>query len=111
MPGVALSKKGLNAEVCARLYRNSGDRTFSDVAVQAGVASSGEGQEQAGMGTDFGDSDSNLEILASDMNDSPDLLRRTHKNGNHSILIEAIGTRGGFATRQAETCCSWRTTS
>ncbi len=65
------------------------------------------------MGTDFGDydNDGDLESLVSNVNDSPDLLRRTHKNGNHSILIEAIGTRGGFATRQAETCCSWRTTS
>ncbi len=103
----------MNAELRAPVCRNSGDRTFTDVRVPAGVAYSGEGQEQAGMGTDFGDydNDGDLESLVSNVNDSPDLLRRTHKNGNHSILIEAIGTRGGFATRQAETCCSWRTTS
>jgi hypothetical protein len=39
------------------LYRNNGDGTFTDVAPEAGVAYSGEGLEQAGMGTDFADYD------------------------------------------------------
>src|SRR5206468_2316625 len=43
-----------NDSTPSSLYHNNGDGTFTDVGVPAGVAYSGEGQEQAGMGTDFG---------------------------------------------------------
>jgi hypothetical protein len=38
------------------LYRNQGDGTFSDVAVEAGVAYSNEGKTRAGMGIDTAES-------------------------------------------------------
>ncbi|HEY6293876.1 MAG TPA: CRTAC1 family protein [Terriglobia bacterium] len=46
-----------NDSTPSSLYHNNGDGTFTDVAVQAGVAYSAEGQEEAGMGTDFADYD------------------------------------------------------
>src|SRR5205823_3807570 len=46
-----------NDSTPSSLYHNNGDGTFTDLGVQAGVAYSDEGQEQAGMGTDFGDYD------------------------------------------------------
>ncbi len=39
------------------LYRNNGDGSFTDVAVQSGVAYSEDGREQAGMGLAIADSD------------------------------------------------------
>ena len=46
-----------NDSTPSSLYHNNGDGTFTDVGVEAGVAYSSEGQEQAGMGTDFADYD------------------------------------------------------
>lgn len=46
-----------NDSTPSSLYHNNGDGTFTDVAPQAGVAYSAEGQEQAGMGVDFADYD------------------------------------------------------
>jgi hypothetical protein len=40
-----------------KLYRNQGDRTFQEVAVQAGLAFSEDGRARAGMGTDAADFD------------------------------------------------------
>ena len=39
------------------LYRNNHDGTFTDVAMEAGVAVNGDGVEQAGMGVGVGDYD------------------------------------------------------
>jgi enediyne biosynthesis protein E4 len=39
------------------LFHNKGDGTFADVGLMAGVALSGDGREQAGMGVDAGDYD------------------------------------------------------
>ena len=39
------------------LYRNEGDGTFTDVALQAGMAFNGEGRPEACMGVDLGDFD------------------------------------------------------
>ena len=39
------------------LYRNNGDGTFTDVAIEAGIAYNSEGNEQASMGVDLGDYD------------------------------------------------------
>jgi hypothetical protein len=40
-----------------KLYRNNHDGTFTDVALEAGVAYSDAGKKRAGMGTDSGDYD------------------------------------------------------
>ena len=39
------------------LFRNSGDGSFTDAALLAGVAYDADGQEEAGMGVYFGDFD------------------------------------------------------
>jgi hypothetical protein len=46
-----------NDETPNVLFRNEGNGTFVDVAVAAGVAYNGEGEEEAGMGVDAGDYD------------------------------------------------------
>jgi len=53
------------------LYHNNGDGTFTDVAVQAGVAYSEDGREQAGMGVDFEDYDNDgwLDIVVTNFSD------------------------------------------
>lgn len=51
------------------LYRNNGDGTFTDVALEAGVAFSGDGESSASMGGDFGDFNRNgrLDLFVPDM--------------------------------------------
>ncbi len=39
------------------------------------------------------DNDGDLEIVVTNMNDSPDLLRHARKNPHHSILVKTVGTR------------------
>ena len=64
------------------LYHNNGDGTFTDVGVQAGVAYSSEGQEQAGMGVDFGDYDNDgwLDLVKGNFSDDSNNLY--HNNGD-----------------------------
>jgi hypothetical protein len=51
------------------LYRNNGDGTFSDVALEAGVAYSADGDASSSMGSDFGDydNDGDLDLVVPDM--------------------------------------------
>jgi enediyne biosynthesis protein E4 len=51
------------------LYRNNGDGTFTDVALEAGVAFSASGDATSSMGGDFGDydNDGDLDLLVPDM--------------------------------------------
>ncbi|MBM3281012.1 MAG: CRTAC1 family protein [Candidatus Handelsmanbacteria bacterium] len=46
-----------NDETPNLLFHNNGDGTFTDIAMEAGVAYNGEGDEEAGMGIDAGDCD------------------------------------------------------
>jgi enediyne biosynthesis protein E4 len=74
-----------NDSTPSALYRNSGDGTFADVGVEAGVAYSGEGQEQAGMGIDFGDYDNDgwLDLVKGNFSDDANNLY--HNNGDGSF--------------------------
>lgn len=65
------------------LFRNNGDGTFTDVGLEAGVAYSDEGREQAGMGTDFGDFD----------NDGDEDLFITNFSDDYNTLYR---NEGGF---------------
>jgi hypothetical protein len=60
------------------LYHNNHNGTFTDVALLAGVALSGEGLEQGNMGVDFGDynHDGRLDIIDTTFADQPKTLYR-----------------------------------
>ncbi|MDA2926508.1 CRTAC1 family protein [Acidobacteria bacterium AH-259-G07] len=67
------------------LYSNNGDGTFTDVALEAGVAYNEDGRAQAGMGSDAGDynADGFLDLITTNFDDDT------------SVLYRALGL-GGF---------------
>jgi hypothetical protein len=71
-----------NDSTPSSLYHNNGDGTFTDVGVQAGVAYSSEGQEQVGMGVDFGDYDNDGRLDLVKGNFSDDSKNLYHNNGD-----------------------------
>jgi enediyne biosynthesis protein E4 len=89
------------------LFRNLGDGTFAEVAVTAGVAFDEDGRTFAGMGTDFGDYDSDgrpdlivttlsLERYALFHNDGPaGFTYATHVSG----VGRATARSSGWGTR------------
>lgn len=66
------------------LYRNNADGTFTDVAVEAGVAFSEDGREQAGMGVEFEDIDNDgwLDIMVTNFSDDYTTLYRNAGDGS-----------------------------
>lgn len=67
------------------LYRNNGNGTFVDTGVEAGVAYSEDGREQAGMGTSVGDfnGDGHFDLAKTNfIDDTPNLYRN---NGDESF--------------------------
>jgi hypothetical protein len=71
-----------NDSTPSSLYHNRGDGTFTDVGPQAGVAYGAEGQEQAGMGVDFGDYDNDGALDLVKGNFSDDAKNLYHNNGD-----------------------------
>jgi peptidoglycan hydrolase-like protein with peptidoglycan-binding domain len=71
-----------NDSTPSALYQNNGDGTFTDVGPQSGVAYSAEGQEQAGMGVEFGDYDNDgwLDLVKGNFSD--DTKNLYHNNGD-----------------------------
>ena len=65
------------------LFQNSGNGTFAEVALLSGVALSGDGKEQAGMGVDFGDyDDDGLEdLVVTNFSDDYTTLYRNEGGG------------------------------
>jgi len=82
-----------NDSTPSSLYRNNADGTFSDVAVPAGVAYSGEGQEQAGMGTDFGDydNDGRLDLIKGNFSDDANNLYHSNGDGTFTDVTYPAG--------------------
>jgi len=72
-----------NDSTPSSLYHNNGDGTFTDVGPQAGVAYSAEGQEQAGMGVDFGDYDNDgmLDLVKGNFSDDSKNLYHNNDDG------------------------------
>jgi hypothetical protein len=64
------------------LYRNNGDGTFTDVALQAGVAFSEDGKEQASMGVAIGDlgNTGRFSIFVTNFSDEYNALYRQEKD-------------------------------
>jgi hypothetical protein len=81
------------------LYHNNRDGTFTDTGVEAGVAYSEDGREQAGMGTSAGDydGDGRLDLAKTNfVDDTPNVYRN---NGDGSFT-EMTGPAGlGSVTR------------
>lgn len=75
------------------LFRNMGDGTFRDVALEAGVAFSEEGREQAGMGAEFEDFDNDgwLDIAVTNFSDDYNTLYRNLGNGTFRDDSHASG--------------------
>ncbi|MEW5976495.1 MAG: CRTAC1 family protein [Acidobacteriota bacterium] len=75
------------------LFRNNGDKTFSEVALLAGVAVSDDGREQAGMGVDFGDydNDGDLDLIVTNFSEDYHTLYRNDGQGRFSDVSFAAG--------------------
>jgi hypothetical protein len=82
-----------NDSTPSSLYHNNGDGTFTDVGVESGVAYSGEGQEQAGMGTDFGDYDNDgwLDLVKGNFSDDTENLYHNNRDGTFTDLTYPAG--------------------
>jgi enediyne biosynthesis protein E4 len=82
-----------NDSTPSSLYHNNGDGTFTDIAVQAGVAYSNEGQEQAGMGTDVGDYDNDgwPDLIKGNFSDDYDNLYHNNRDGSFTDLAYQAG--------------------
>jgi hypothetical protein len=74
------------------LFHNRGDGTFDEVGLQSGPGFALR-KVSRGLATADYDNDGDLEILVSNMNGAPDLLRHLRKNPNHSILVKTIGSK------------------
>ncbi len=68
------------------LFRNNGDGSFTEIAMLAGCAYSGDGREQAGMGVDWGDYDGDgwLDIFVSNFSNDVYSLYRNEKGTRFS---------------------------
>ena len=77
------------------LYRNSGDGTFTDQALLAGVAYGEDGVARAGMGVDFGDYDRNgsPDIYVTNFSLEPNSLHRNNGNGTftETTFVAGVG--------------------
>jgi hypothetical protein len=72
-----------NDEMPNFLFRNNGDKTFSEVGVPAGVALSHDGRPQGSMGVDFGDydNDGDLDLVVTNFAEDYDTLYLNQGNG------------------------------
>ena len=77
------------------LFKNNGDKTFTEVGLIAGVAVNENGKEQAGMGVDFSDfdNDRDLDIIVTNFSDETNTLYRNDGNGFFSDRTHAAGLR------------------
>jgi enediyne biosynthesis protein E4 len=86
-----------------KLYRNNHDGTFTDVAVNAGVAFSDSGRVRAGMGTDVGDIDGSgfpSLVIGNFTNESTSLYKN---DGSGLFADESMHSGIGQATVQSLT--------
>jgi hypothetical protein len=81
-----------------KLYRNKGNGTFADVAVQAGVAFNEAGVARAGMGVDAADYDGSGRPSVIVGNFSSEMMAVYHNEGNGLFIDEAPGGAVGRTT-------------
>jgi hypothetical protein len=77
------------------LFHNNGDGTFTEKALVAGVALSGDGREQAGMGVDAGDvnGDGLLDLIVTNFSHDYNTLYENHAGG----FFGDVSYRAGLA--------------
>ncbi len=75
------------------LFRNNHNGTFTDVAVEAGVAYSEDGREQSGMGSAAGDfnGDGNLDLVKTNFIDDTSNLYLNRGDGTFEEAVHATG--------------------
>lgn len=76
------------------LLENNGNKTFTETALLGGVALSGDGKEQAGMGIDFGDydNDGHLDLVVTNFSDDYNTLYRNEGGG----IFRDVSYRSGI---------------
>jgi hypothetical protein len=81
------------------LFRNNHDGTFTETAVESGVAFNEDGREQAGMGLGIGDYnlDGHLDIFKSHFTDDTSILYRN--SGEGYFVDQTIASGLGVETR------------
>jgi hypothetical protein len=87
-----------NDSVPNLLFRNNRDGTFSEEGLVSGVAFSGDGREQAGMGVDAGDydGDGRLDLVVTNFSDDYNTLYENSAEGFFTDVAHAAGI--GLAT-------------
>jgi hypothetical protein len=83
------------------LHRNNGDGTFTEVSAQFGTLLT---ENRASRGVAFGDldNDGDVDLVISDLDGQPQLLRNDGGNSQNSILIKTVGAksnRSGIGAR------------
>jgi enediyne biosynthesis protein E4 len=75
------------------LFRNNHNGTFSEIAVEAGVAFNGDGHEQAGMGAYAADYDGDgwLDIIKTNFSDDTATLYHNNGDGTFSDVTNEAG--------------------
>ena len=75
------------------LFRNNREGTFSEVALEAGVAFSEEGRAQSGMGVDVGDynNDGHLDIFVTNFSHDSNTLYRNNADETFSVVTFPAG--------------------
>ena len=79
-----------------QLFRNQGDRTFSEVADASGL---NDGILKSRRGVAFGDinNDGNLDVVVFNVGAPPSLFLNETHNGNHRILLRLVGVKSNKA--------------
>ncbi len=74
------------------LWRNNGDGTFTDVGLQTGLALSGQGKEQAGMGVTLGDynQDGRLDLYVTNFSEDYNTLYRNDGGGLFTDVTQEV---------------------
>ena len=75
------------------LFRNNQDKTFTEVAVEAGAAFSESGAPQAGMGLDMGDfnQDGSMDIFVTNFSRDTNTLYQNNGDGSFLAVTHEVG--------------------
>ena len=91
-PQIDRYQTGITYAERSLLFHNRGDGKFDEVGLQSGPGLALR-KVSRGLATADYDNDGDLEIMVSNMNSAPELLRHIHKNLSHSILVKTVGTK------------------